>query len=206
LLTIVLGTPTYVLYYFWFVRRELDTPVTPGSSQVHTVNSSLHRLEVIVAASTWLFVAVAIAGSVWVLVIYDYSSSFAAGLSKFWGIVAAATNTIQWIPQIDATWSAQHEGVLSAASLIISVLVDFFVAAFWIAGPKESIWIYLSLATDAVLQVVLIGMIFFFRIKRLRNVSSHDNVWDSGLSHYLLVPIDDDNSPDDDRLNSEVTE
>lgn len=200
LLTVVVGTPTYALYYFWFVHRELVSPVAHSRIQVY-VESSLHRLDVIFTASTWLTVIIATAWSVWVLVVFDSSSLLAAGLSKFWGITAAVTNAIQWIPQIGASWSAQHEGVLSAASMIISVLVDVLVAVFWIIGPKEPIWIYMSLATDAFFQIILIGMIFFFRIKRRQIGSNHEFLLDNDLSHLLLVPADEtalfDSTPDE---------
>jgi uncharacterized protein with PQ loop repeat len=201
-LTVVFGTPTYVLYYFWFAHREL---VTLEHSRIQLyVDSSLHRLDLIAVASTWLSVAVATAASIWVLVVFDTSSLFSVRVSKFWGILAAVTNTIQWIPQIGATWSARHEGVLSVASMIISVLVDVFVAAFWIAGPKEPMWIYMSLATDAILQILLIGMILFFRMKRRQNERSHEFLLDDGLSHRLLVPVND--SALIDNIPSESTE
>jgi uncharacterized protein with PQ loop repeat len=190
LITVVAGTPTYILYYFCFARREMVTRASSSRIPLY-FDSSMHRLEVTVAASTWVSVAVAVAGSVWVLVIFGSGSSFPAGLSKFWGIVAAVSNTIQWIPQVDATWSAQHEGVLSATSLIISVLVDILVAAFWIIGPRESFWIYMSLATDAFLQILLIGMIYFFRIRRRDVGCEHEanSMSDSSLSNPLLVPV-----------------
>jgi hypothetical protein len=191
LMTVVVGTPTYAIYYFGFARPENinANPVTSYGIQQQS-DASKQRFEVTVTAITWLSVSLAVSGSVWVLHIFGSLSTPVVSLTKFWGVTAAATNTVQWIPQINSTWNAQHEGVLSVSSLIISVFMDGLVAAFWIFGPRESLWICLSLTTDATLQILLIGMIFFFRVKRRRLCAEPYGLTESIISNPLLSPTD----------------
>jgi PQ loop repeat len=189
-ITIVAGTPTYAFYYFYYTQQlqqnenseRRDQPSTSG-------HGKKHRFEVTVTVITWLVVALAVSGSVWVLIINGPTSNVVTALAKFWGAASAVTNTVQWIPQIDATWMAQHEGILSIWSLIISVLSDILVATYWAFGPGESFWVYLSNATDATLQVALIGMICYFRIRR-RRIAVNDHRYDQSvdsLSRPLLL-------------------
>lgn len=195
-ITILAGTPTYAIYYFYF---------TPQPQQQH-INGSKHRFEVTVTVITWLLVILAVAGSIWVLFLFGSTSAVVIALAKFWGVASAATNTVQWIPQIDATWTAQHEGILSVWSLVISVLSDILVATYWAFGPGETFCVYLSNATDAILQIVLIGMICYFRFRRRRNtvsVGHHDLRIDS-LSRPLLITSTSANEHRNDNENTSV--
>jgi hypothetical protein len=131
LITIVAGTPTYAIYYFYFTRREgidlrLDTSSNQAPQQLN-MNDTKYRFEVIITTICWLSIIIAISGSAGVLFVFGSTSQIVITLAKIWGLASAITNTIQWIPQLDATWTAQHEGILSVSSLIISVLADIFV-------------------------------------------------------------------------------
>jgi PQ loop repeat len=188
LVTIVAGTPTYAIYYFKFTRKENSVVTSASNGTRQPRNGAKYWFEVTITAICWLLIILVVSGSVWVLSILGSTSKFVIELSKFWGFASAITNTVQWIPQIHATWTAQHEGILSVSSLIISVLSDVLVAIFWIVGPGETLWIYMSLATDAILQVVLIGMIYCFRLKRRRSIVSAENDDGSG-NNNLLTPL-----------------
>jgi hypothetical protein len=173
-ITIVVGTPTYAMYYFYFSQQRQQPNENVELLYQRTRDGKKHRFEVIATVITWLVVFLALSGSIWVLVMFGPSSNVVLVLAKFWGVASAVTNTVQWIPQINATWMAQHEGILSIWSLIISVLADTLVATYWAFGPGESFWVYLSNATDAVLQIVLIGMICYFRLRR-RQIAVNDH-------------------------------
>lgn len=188
LITIVAGTPTYALYYFYFSHQQ--QPTENSELRLQPIGDGRkHRFEVSITVITLLMVILAVSGSIWALIMFGPSSNVVFALAKIWGVASAVTNTVQWIPQIDATWMAQHEGILSMWSLIISVLSDILVATYWAFGPGESVWVYLSNATDATLQLVLIGMICCFRLRRRRiaaNDFRNDNSVGS-LSRPLLV-------------------
>lgn len=114
-----------------------------------------------------------------------------------WGSTAALTNMILYIPQIITTYRAQHEGVLSLASLWISVIGDGLLAIFWVISAGESVWVYMSLAADAGMQLILIVMIMRFRRERKERQQQQQ-------SYVLLVdgsttadhPMVDDNDRD----------
>ena len=186
LIAIIVGTPTYAIYYFYFSQQQ---PNEYSELRYQPIRSGKkHRFEVTVTVITWLVVILALSGSIWILILFGPSSNIVSALAKFCGAAAAVTNTIQWVPQIDATWMAQHEGILSMWSLIISVLSDILVATYWAFGPGESFWVYLSNATDAALQVVLIGMICYFRLRR-RQIAVNDHRHElrvDSLSRQLL--------------------
>ena len=188
-ITIVAGTPTYAIYYFYYSQQpqqqnELSVPQQP-------IDGTKHRFEVTIAVITWLMVTLTVSGSVWVLYIFGSTSTAVIALAKFWGVASAVTNTVQWLPQLDATWTAQHEGILSMWSLIISVISDALVAAYWAFGPGETVWVYMSNATDAILQIILIAMICYFRFRR-RGVTANNDHHDQRietLSRPLLLTM-----------------
>ena len=188
-ITIIAGTPTYAIYYFYF------TPPPPHIQNFvpwhPPLNGAKHRFEVTVTVITWLLVALAVSGSIWALFIFGSTSTVVSLLAKFWGVASAVTNTVQWIPQIDATWTAQHEGILSMWSLIISVLSDVLVTTYWAFGPGETFWVYMSNATDATLQIVLIAMIIYFRFRRRRSEMNdvHHGLTVDSLSSSLLLTL-----------------
>jgi hypothetical protein len=190
-ITIVVGTPTYAIYYFYFSQKQTSI-LQNENAELHrhqTIqDGTKHRFEVSVTVITWLLVLLAMTGSIWVLIIFGPTSSVVFALAKFWGVASAVTNTVQWIPQIDATWMAQHEGILSLWSLVVSVLSDILVTAYWALGPGESFWVYMSNATDASLQVVLIVMIFYFRLRRRRSVATNDQR-DDQMDDRLSTPL-----------------
>jgi len=59
--------------------------------------------------------------------------------------------------------------------------------SFWVQSTDESPWIYATLATNAVMQLILIGIILYYRRKR------------SGDEAGAHVRINSDNSFDDPR-------
>ncbi|CAB9508875.1 expressed unknown protein [Seminavis robusta] len=116
---------------------------------------------------TWIICAVAAVISFGVLANED-SDKEENTLLQVWGSTAAITNMILYIPQIVTTWRHQHEGVLSMASLVISVVGDLALVAFWIVASGETVWVYAAGVADAGMQLILIGMIIDFRKKRAR--------------------------------------
>ena len=193
-ITIFAGTPTYAIYYFCFTQQSQH------------VNGAKHRFEVTVTVITWLLVMLAVAGSIWTLFLFGSTSAVVITLAKFWGVASAITNTVQWIPQINATWTAQHEGILSMWSLVISVLSDILVAMYWAFGPGEPFWVYMSNATDATLQFALIGMISYFRFRRRRNSlrDDHHGLRFASLSTPLLLTSANINKSRNDNENAVV--
>jgi hypothetical protein len=188
LVCVGLGIPTYAIYYFWFaptISREQDE--VSLTSEESPRDRPKHRVDVVATAMTWIFVALALAVSVWALLTTP-ESSFTILLMKFWGATAAFTNVVQWIPQIDTTWRAKHEGVLSLVALTSAVVGDFLLGAFWIISKGETVWVYGTLAVDAAMQTALLGMILQFRRRRrLYTVEETDM-----LETPLLSPDDDD--------------
>jgi uncharacterized protein with PQ loop repeat len=195
LLSVCFGIPTYAIYYFWF---SAIPRVNADSEEHETTNYELiprdgskHRFEVVAAAMTWMMVALEIAVSVWALLILEPNSYFTKDLVKFYGVTAALCNTVQWIPQIDKTWSAQHEGVLSLAVLIFSVVGDVILLAFWIRGTDESGWVDITLVSDAGMQMILIAMILHFRRKRRQHLVAGE--LDERMMGAPLLSLPDEN-------------
>jgi hypothetical protein len=81
---------------------------------------------------------------------------------EVWGGVATLTNAIMWLPQIMETRRLQHGGVLSVAALLFSAFGDFFLGAYWV-WEGEKFWIWGSLVADSLMQLVLIGMVLYYR-------------------------------------------
>jgi uncharacterized protein with PQ loop repeat len=194
LLMVCVGTPSYVVYFFRFGSSpngvDLGTHAThatghdrgeaSGGREVTLIpiHESRQRAELISAVLTWASIIATTAASAWALVKFGSQSAVVTFLVKLWGAIATFTNLVQWIPQIDTTWKAKHEGVLSISSLIFSVLGDLLLAFFWIGGNGESIWVYMTLAADASMQIILIGIILLFqRQRRLQSVidGEHEN-------------------------------
>lgn len=195
LVCVGLGIPTYAIYYFWFaptISREQDE--VSLTSEESPRDRPKHRVDVVATAMTWMLVALALAVSVWALLTTPESSLTTAAdsdivvvLMKFWGGTAAFTNVVQWIPQIDTTWRAQHEGVLSLVALTSAVVGDFLLGAFWIISKGETVWVYGTLAADAAMQTVLLGMILQFRRRRRLYAVEETDM----LETPLLSPDDD---------------
>lgn len=194
LISVCFGIPFYAIYYFRFGSRDnTNTEQAVTNEDLTPRGGSKHRFEVVATAYTWMLAALTIAGSVWVILVFG-SSPFLTDLMEFLGAIAALTNTVQWIPQIDTTWNAQHEGVLSLTSLLFAVVGDLILVAFWIKSNGESVWIYMTLAADAAMQLILIAMVLYFRRKRRRaNVTADDQV-DNGLSTPLLSSTSNEGS------------
>jgi uncharacterized protein with PQ loop repeat len=105
-------------------------------------------------------VGVATGASVFALAQQDLSQQ--KSQIEIWGGVATLTNAIMWLPQIMETWRLQHGGVLSAAALLFSAFGDFFLGAYWV-WQGEGIWIWGSLVADSSMQMILIGMVLYYR-------------------------------------------
>jgi uncharacterized protein with PQ loop repeat len=183
LITIVAGTPIYAIYYFYFSsHRDYQNPSNGTSTK--------YRIEVIATAMTWLVATLAFSGSIGALHLFASNTPTVITLAKIWGAASAITNTVQWIPQIKATWTAQHEGILSIWSLISSVFSDILVAAYWVYGPGETFWVYMSNASDASLQIVLIGLICSFRCRRRRQIYFDGNYETPGPDDFSSPLLD----------------
>jgi len=165
LLAILTGIPTYAFYYFCFGKPE--TTSSSSSSTAVIGSGAQHRLEVNATAFTWVLVGTLAAVSFWSLFgIHNDDPSFTRDLMEWLSFTAALANVCQWIPQVECTWSAGHEGVLSVAALAFAVVGDGLLAAFWVQSTKESAWICATLATDAIMQLILIVIIWHYRRKR----------------------------------------
>jgi uncharacterized protein with PQ loop repeat len=197
LLMVCVGTPSYIVYFFRFGSSpngvDLGTHSTNASDRasggreviVIPIHESRQRAELTYTLLTWAAIVVTSVASAWAMVKFGSQSAVVTFLVKFWGAIATFTNLVQWIPQIDTTWKAKHEGVLSISSLIFSVLGDLLLAFFWIGGNGESIWVYMTLAADASMQVILIGIILLFQRQR-RSQATIDNQQESRPSTPLL--------------------
>lgn len=192
-LSVFTGTPTYAIYYFYFT----STAVVGARAQEHHHEQQQHRWEVIATGVTWVLCGTSTAISIWALsMIPDHQdSTINNDLVKFWGTTAALTNAVQWIPQIECTWSAGHEGVLSLAALVLAVVGDGLLVLFWVESTDESPWICATLGSDAVMQFILIALLVHYRRKRSRDGTSsnlqqqvHDNNDDDGDLVTPLLP------------------
>jgi len=174
-LSILTGIPTYAIYYFCFTSNNTNrTNNTVRSRPDEHHHEQQHRWEVIATGVTWVLCGTATAITIWaLLMIPDHQdSTFINELVKFWGATAAVTNAVQWIPQIECTWSAGHEGVLSLAALVLAVVGDGLLGLFWVESTDESPWICATLGSDAVMQFILIVLLVHYRRKRSRDETS----------------------------------
>jgi uncharacterized protein with PQ loop repeat len=151
---------------------EQDTAVS-ASPEVSIVSRRYYysdgtefRIGVILTILAWLVCVVCFILSGVVLAVD--STAWETTLLQVWGSTAAITNIFLYVPQIVTTWRNQHEGVLSMASLWISVAGDVALCIFWIVASNETVWVYASNIADAGMQLILIGMILDFRKKRAR--------------------------------------
>ena len=140
-----------------------------SSSAAIIGSGAQHRLEVNATAFTWVLVGTLAAVSFWSLFGLHHEGGgdpFTRDLMEWLSFTAALANVCQWIPQVECTWSAGHEGVLSVAALAFAVVGDGLLAAFWVKSTNESAWICATLATDAIMQLILIVIIWHYRRKR----------------------------------------
>jgi uncharacterized protein with PQ loop repeat/cbb3-type cytochrome oxidase subunit 3 len=96
-------------------------------------------------------------------------TAIATASMEFFGIAAAVTNAIQWMPQIHTTYRNRHEGVLSVSALLLAVAGDGLQGLYWRqSSHREPVYVTLTLACDASLQLCLIGLVWHFRRQRRR--------------------------------------
>jgi uncharacterized protein with PQ loop repeat len=186
LLCLLVGVPSLAVYYFGYSkpeavllqpsqRRLLSDPTKANSNDNSSAHSNdiyifkysdgtEHELAHKITIITWLVVLLAC--SITAAILWTDHAFMEYLFVELWGSTAAITNLILYFPQIITTFRNQDEGVLSLASLAISVVGDIAQGVYWIKSTHESAWVYSSLAVDAGMQLVLIAMIIDFRIRR----------------------------------------
>lgn len=213
----VLCTYPYLVYYFtWGTTRlpeQIQTPLVdsgdndgndnipgiavtplplpqPTETMITTMissNSSDTRRFAQILSTVVMLVVVAVATGTSVLALARQDLSQQKSQIEIWGAVATLTNAIMWIPQIIETWRLQHGGVLSVAALLFSAVGDFVLGAYWVV-QGESFWIWGSLVADSWMQMILIGMVLYYRRRDCSNiVTSYDLLENGDVLDYDLV-------------------
>jgi uncharacterized protein with PQ loop repeat len=139
-------------------------------------------------------VAVATGASVLALARHDLSQQ--QSQVELWGGVATLTNAIMWIPQIMETWRLQHGGVLSVAALLFSAVGDLILGAYWVM-EGENVWIWGSLVADSSMQMILVGMVLYYRRRDGSNIVPSYGLLENGdVPDYDLV-LDNGDVPEE---------
>jgi uncharacterized protein with PQ loop repeat len=188
----VLFTYPYLVYYFTWgtgtrLPEQIQTPLMdddndgnddmpgvavtplllplPQATDITTTISSTSsdaRRYAQMFSTVVMLVVVAVATVASVLALAQQDLSQQKSQIELWGGVATLTNAIMWMPQIMETRRLQHGGVLSVAALLFSAFGDFFLGAYWVM-QGENFWIWGSLVADSSMQMILIGMVLYYR-------------------------------------------
>ena len=216
-ITVVFTYPYLVYYFTWGTTRlseEIRTPLVdnnndgdndmPGIAvtQLPLPLSSPQEIEAMPTTSSnpsdtrryaqmcstvVMLVVVAVATGASVLALARQDLSQQQSQIELWGGVATLTNAIMWIPQIMETWRLQHGGVLSVAALLFSAVGDFVLGAYWVV-EGENVWIWGSLVADSSMQMILIGMVLYYRRRDSSIIApSYDLLENGDVPEYDLV-------------------
>jgi uncharacterized protein with PQ loop repeat len=162
-------------------------PETTETTTMTSSNSSDTRRYAQIVSTVVMLVVVAVATGASVIALARQDLSQQQSQIELWGGVATLTNAIMWIPQIMETWRLQHGGVLSVAALLFSAVGDFVLGAYWVA-KGENVWIWGSLVADSSMQMILIGMVLYYRRRDSSNIApTYDLLENGDVPEYDLV-------------------
>jgi uncharacterized protein with PQ loop repeat len=149
----------------------LPLPQATETTTTTSSNSSDTRRYAQIISTVVMLVMVAVATGTSIIAIARQDLSQQQSQIEIWGGVATLTNAIMWIPQIMETWRLQHGGVLSVAALLFSAVGDFVLGAYWVM-EGENVWIWGSLVADSSMQMILVGMVVYYR-RRDSSIIAH---------------------------------